>query len=152
MFCVDDIFSQLRNEIRAPALHQVRAKQWVAFLGRAVIESFLRDAAAQNLRIVGFTNDNPGFRAPFLENPRHTFERTPCAETRHPIVELAVNESLENFRGGRARMRVGIGFVFELTHEEPVVLFGEFFSFGYHAAALEFRRCEHDFCAQEACP
>ena len=44
----DRVFRQLRYEVRTPPLHEVRAKHGVTVRWRAVVESFLRYAAAEN--------------------------------------------------------------------------------------------------------
>ncbi len=122
----------------------------MAVFGRAVRQAFLRDAAAQYRRIVRFADNDPGFGACLPQHPRHALERTAGAVTGDPVVEFLVRERLENLGGGGTRVRVGIGFVFELPHQEPAVFLSEFDRLGQHAATLERGGSQHDPGAQEA--
>ncbi len=50
----DGVFGQLRNEVRRPALHQMRAETRMA-RGRAAVRlALLGNTAAQHLRVIGF--------------------------------------------------------------------------------------------------
>ena len=63
---------EARDEVRAPALHQVRAEVRMALLRAAVGVARLRDAAAEHRRVVGLGRDDAdaGDRAAF--SPRAT--------------------------------------------------------------------------------
>ena len=77
---VDDILGQFRNEVGAPALHQVRPEQRMALLRRAVGEALLANAAAENLRVVGLAHDDLRFRALLAQYARDAFQRAARAE------------------------------------------------------------------------
>ena len=108
------------------------------------------DTAAEHCRVIRFTDNDLRSRAFFLQHPRHAFERSAGTKTGDPVVESVIGKSRKNLRCRRSGVRVCVGLVLELSHEEPIVFFREFNSLGQHATAFERRRCEYDLGAQEA--
>src|SRR5262249_39230219 len=93
----DGILDELRDEVRCPALHEMRAEERMAFRWRAVGAACLPDATAQNRRIVRLANNNLRFRSFLLQHPCNALERAARAHARNPIAEAASFEILENF-------------------------------------------------------
>ncbi|MNF86665.1 hypothetical protein D3C84_691100 [compost metagenome] len=137
------ILGQLGNEIRGPALHQVRAERRVAVQRPALGIAQLGDAAAQQRRIVRFADHDAGRRAALAQHPRGALERAAGAVAADEIVERRIGEGLEDLQGGAAAMGVGIGLVLELAHQEPAMRRRQFLGLADHAAALERGRGEH---------
>ena len=117
---------------------------------RAVGFASLGDTAAEHCRVIRLTDNDLRSWAFFLQHPRHAFERSAGTKTGDPVVESVIGKSRKNLRCRRPGVRVCVGLVLELSHEEPIVFCREFNSLGQHATAFERRRCEYDLGAQEA--
>ena len=139
----DRVRGQFRNEIRGPALHQVRAEVRMTAL------AWLGDAAADQLRVVRLAHDDLNFGALLLEHPRDAFQRAAGAIAGDPIVQALSIECRDDFRGRRPGMHIGVGFVFELAGQEPAMRFGQFLSLGDHTTALLRRRRQHHLGAEK---
>jgi len=128
----------------------VRPEQRVTLLGRAIGKSFLRNAAAQDLGVVGFTHDYLGVRAFRLQRAGYPFERSAGTESGYPVIEFLIAKCLENLGRCRSSVCVGIRFVLKLAHKEPAVLVGEFRRFRQHAAAFELSGCKDNLGTEES--
>src|SRR5262249_33639302 len=93
---VDRILGQLRDEVRRPTLHEVRAEVGMAFRWRTVGAARLPNAASQQRRIVGLANNDFGFRSFLLQHARDALERAARAHAGDPIVEPVSLEVLQN--------------------------------------------------------
>ncbi len=58
----------------------------------AVSIALLGNPAAENRRVIGFANDDPGVGTLLLEDPRNPFQRAARAKSRHPVIERAALE------------------------------------------------------------
>ena len=67
-----------------------------------------------------------------LQHPRDALQRAARADAGHPVIERHIGEVVEDFARGRARMNLGIGFVFELAAKEPAVPVGKLYRLGEH--------------------
>src|SRR5262245_58595092 len=102
----------------------MRAEEGMAFRRRAVGAACLPDTAAQKRRIVRLANNDLRFRSFLLQHPCNALKRAARTHARNPIVEPVPLEILENFDSRGLGMEVGVGFIFELSAEEPAVRLG----------------------------
>ena len=102
----------------------------------AIVQPLLGNATAEYGRVIGLANYNLGVRALFFEHARHAFECAPRAKAGDPEVEFLARESIKNLRRCSARVRVRIGFIFKLSHEEPVVFLRQLRGLGQHTTAF----------------
>ncbi len=144
------VFRELGNEVRAPALHQVRTEERMAPRRRTVGPARLRDAAAEELRVVGLAHDDLGLRPLLAQHARDALQCATRAEPRDPVIELLALEGFENLWRRGARVHVGIGLVLELPAQEPAMRLGELDRLGEHATALERCRRQHHLRAEKA--
>src|SRR5437588_6417396 len=128
----------------------MRTKVGMAAGRRPIGIARLRNTAAEQLRVIRLTHDNPRFRAALAQHPRDALQRTASAEAGDEIVEAFACEGCEDLRCGRAGVRLGVRFVFELTAQKPAVHLRKFDRFSQHPAALEARRGEHNPRAEKA--
>src|SRR5690606_23264702 len=124
------------DEVRRPALHQMRPEVRVAAGRRAVRVPRLRNAAAYSLRVVRLTHHDLRGRAFLAQHARHALECAARAETRDEVVEPLAAERFENLRRRRTRVDVGIRLVLELAAEEPAMLLRQLHRLREHAGAL----------------
>src|SRR5690606_13908909 len=103
-----------RDEVRAPALHQVRTKTRMALRRRAVGAPPLTDPAAEHRRVVRLCGHYARRRACGLQRARDTLQRAAGAETGDPVIEAVAGEVGDDFLCGRALMHLGVRFVLEL--------------------------------------
>src|SRR5690606_10087006 len=85
--CRYRLLGQLRNEIRRPALHEMRTKLRMAAQRRAVDGAWLSDAAAKHRRVVGLGSDDLGCRARLPQHTGDAVDRSASAKSRNPVVE-----------------------------------------------------------------
>src|SRR5712671_2882167 len=81
--------------------------------------------------------------------PCNALERAACPHAGDPIVEPVSLEVLENFDGRGLGMEVWVGFILELSAEEPAMTLCEFQRLGHHSAAFFGRRRQDHLGAQE---
>src|ERR1044071_5576095 len=92
----DRVLGELWNEVRRPALHQVRAEERMAFRWRAVGATCLYHAAAQERRVVGLANNDLGLRPFLLQHARNALQRATGPHPGDPIIEPLAFEILED--------------------------------------------------------
>ena len=140
---------QLWNEIRSPALHRMRLECRMRHRGGTVGIALLCDAAAQQLRLFRFADDDLGLGPLFRQHARDALERAAGAISGDPIVQRLAFEIVDDFAGGGAGVNVGIGFILELPRQEPAARLGELEGLGDHAHAALRRRRQHHLGAEE---
>ena len=127
---------EARDEVGAPALHQVRAEIRMALARVAQGIPRLRYTTAEHGGVVGLGRDNPYARVGRLEAPCNTQQRAAGSEPAHESMQWLALEVGEYLLRRRALVNLGIRLVFELAAQEPAVFVGEFHGLREHAGAF----------------
>ena len=139
-----------RDEVGAPALHQVGAEQRMAGARRAIGSARLARCRCRAPASCRARPQHADARIGGLEATRHAQQRAAGAETGDEGVDPLAREVSQDLLRRRARVHLGIGLVVELAAQEPAVLVGQFDRLVQHAGALLGRRREHHPGAEKA--
>src|SRR5690606_16329518 len=112
------------NEIRRPTLNRVRLEGRVAGRRRAASVSYLGLAAAEELRVRRFAQDNAGLRPFSCQNATNTRDGATCPVAGDEIVQARPGEIVDDLASGCHFVDVCIGFGLELTGQEPPIGLG----------------------------
>ena len=111
--------------------------------------SRLCDAAGQQLRVLRFANDDFGFGTLLGKHPSDALERSAGSVARNPVIQPLSGEVVQYLARRRARVNIGIGFIFKLPGHEPAMRLGKLDGLVDHAdGALGGGRDNH-LCAKE---
>src|SRR3954467_5947557 len=114
----------------------MRAETRMATARLTIFVPRLSDAAAQELRVVRLCRDYPDACVGRFEPARRTEQRAARTEARNEGVDLLALEIGEDLARCGSGVDLRIGFVLELSAQEPAELFGELAGFVQHARTL----------------